>query len=187
MAGRPRWRFWARGALIAAIAGHWLGNAICDRAEYLDAGWRYTWRASLPILIQTVVVAMVIAGLGLVPDRPFGGRAHARLRGGALLATLLASQIALFLVLEGTERIIQGPFAEGGFLASGLVLELLFAIAGALVLLALGSVALRAIRSIRRLPPTARVRPRIVVPVRRVVRARVVSGPLVRRAPPLPV
>ena len=186
MRGRPPWRFWVRGALLAAIGGHWLGNVICDRGEYLGAGLDYTWRASMPLIIQTILVAMVIAAVELVPDRPTARLP--RLSTGAILRWLVISQVGLFLAFEGTERLFQADeVAAGGLFGSGFGLELVFAIVGSLVLLALGSAALRAIRSIRRRPPTAFVATRVVVPVRRIAVARVVAGPLGRRAPPLPV
>ena len=71
------------------------------------------------------------------------------------MALLIASQLVLFLVLEVSERLVQDePFADG-LLASGFLLELLFAIGSALLLACLGSAAIRAIRSLGRRRPTA--------------------------------
>jgi hypothetical protein len=61
---KPRWLFWARGTLLSAICGHWIANAVLDADQFKDAGLEYTWRASMPIVMQTVLVLVVVAFLG---------------------------------------------------------------------------------------------------------------------------
>jgi hypothetical protein len=153
MAAKPRWVFWARGTLLSALCGHWIANAILDAGQYTRAGLEYTWRASLPILVQTILVLLIVIVLGPLADR--GRRAEVlqpvvRPRRTSLLSLLATSQVALFLLLEVSERLIQREPFSGGLLASGFGFELLFAIGSALLLAGLGSVALRVIRSFRR-------------------------------------
>lgn len=152
MAGKPTWVFWARGALLSAVCGHWIANILFDAREFTRAGLEYTWRANISILIQTLVVLIVVALLG-----PLSKRRHPqnsiRHPGSTLfpsVALLITSQLVLFLVLEISERVVQNePFADG-LLASGFFLELLLAIGSALLLACLGSAAVRAIRSLGR-------------------------------------
>ena len=149
----PRWLFWARGTLLCALAGHWIGNLLFDAAEYEQAGVAFTWRALAPIALQTVVILLIVAVLGPIARRtPTPRPSRRRARPSGLLLALITSQLALFLLLEVSERVVQRePFADG-LLASGFVFELAFAIGGALLLAALGMAVIRAIRSSTRRP-----------------------------------
>jgi hypothetical protein len=106
MVGRPTWRFWVRGSLLCALGGLWVANGLLDEEQYTRAGLAYTWAASLPILVQTVVVLAIVCGVG----------AHARMREPParraalprLLGLLALSQLALFLALEVSERVAPG-------------------------------------------------------------------------------
>ena len=188
MPGRPRWRFWVRGTLIAAT---WVTRSA-------------TSSATAPIRRGGVHLHLACVAAHRDPDRPVGdgrrrSRAAARARyrssisppagrGAACGAAVRAD--GAFRSPRGDQRLLQGPFVEGDsrLFESGFILELAFAIGAALVLVALGSLAIRVIRSIRRRPPTAVLEPpRISEPVLRFVRVRVAAGPLGRRAPPLPV
>ena len=42
-----------RVALVSALVGHWIANAIADPGEYAVVGLRYEGAALRPILIQT--------------------------------------------------------------------------------------------------------------------------------------
>lgn len=159
MAAKPRWLFWARGTLLSAICGHWIANTVLDPDQYTRAGLEYTWRASLPIVIQTILILLVVLMLGPLSKRSRSAQNSpaARSFGSSLLMLLATSQLLLFLLMEVSERIVQRePFAEG-LLASGFAFELLFAIGSALLLAGLGSAALRVIRSLRRRPTTATI------------------------------
>jgi hypothetical protein len=98
---------------------------------------------------------------------------------------LTTAQLFVFSLLEVSERVVQDePFVDGLF-ASGFGFELLFALASALVLAVLGSIAIRVIRSLRRRATTVTVPdgngliPPRIPPTRTVV----VVGDV--RAPPL--
>ena len=159
MAAKPRWLFWARGTLLSAICGHWIANTVLDPDQYTRAGLEYTWGASLPIVIQTILVLLVVLMLGPLSRArsaehcPAPSRSHR----SSLLMLLATSQLLLFLAMEASERIVQSePFTDG-LLATGFAFELLFAIGSALLLVGFGSVALGVIRSNRRQPTTATI------------------------------
>lgn len=188
MASTSRWVFLARGSLLAAICGHWIANWVLDKDEYTRAGLEYTWRASIPIVVQTILVLLVVVVLGPLSARRTAtenSRAPSRSYRLNLLTLLTTSQLLLFLLLEVSERIVQRePFTDG-LLASGFALELLFAIGSALLLAGLGSVALRVIRSPRRQPTTTAIEARIGLTPESVacIRPLILVGDV--RAPPL--
>ena len=187
MAGRRTWVFWARGALLSAVCGHWIANLLFDSREFTRAGLEYTWRANISILIQTLVVLIVVALLGPLSKHR---RAQSLIRPARStlapsVGLLIASQLVLFLVLEVSERVVQNePFADG-LLASGFFLELLLAIGSALLLACLGSAAVRAIRSLGRRRATTTNQGRLDQMPRRATPAQtlIVVGDV--RAPPL--
>jgi hypothetical protein len=156
MAVKPKWVFWVRGSLLSAICGHWIANALLDSDQYTRAGLEYTWRASLPILLQTILVLFVVAMIGpLSKGHAQSSSRLIRSHPPRLVMLLGTSQFVLFLLMEVSERIVQRePFTDG-LLASGFAFELLFAIGSALLLAGLGSAALHVIRSLRRRPTTA--------------------------------
>lgn len=189
MAPKPRWLIWTRGILLSAICGHWIANWVLDQDEYAQAGLDYTWRASVPIVIQTILVLLVVLLLGPLAARWRSGsnsRPHPRTFRLPLLTWLMTSQLLLFLLLEVSERLVQRePFTEG-LLASGFVFELLFAIGSALVVAALGSVALRVMRTPRREPTAATSEDRVGSIAESLAPSRplIVVGDV--RAPPVP-
>jgi hypothetical protein len=188
MAPKSRWLIWTRGILLSAICGHWIANWVLDQDEYAQAGLEYTWRASVPIVIQTILVLLVVLLLGPLAARwrsASNSPPHPRTFRLPLLTWLVTSQLLLFLLLEVSERLAQRePFTEG-LLASGFVFELLFATGSAIIVAALGSVALRAMRTPRREPRAAASEDR----VGSIAESLVFSRPLIVvgdvRAPPL--
>jgi len=174
MSSRRSWAFWIRGTLLAAISGHAIANVLLDADQYARAGLAYSWHAYVPLAAQLVVVVAASIAVGRIAAlrRPVG-LASLKPKLAHLLAGVIASQLALFLILELTERLAQRePFVDGLF-GSSFAFELLFALAGALVLAALGAVALRLIRSLRRNPhldgamvPSTPLRPAMVRSVR---------------------
>jgi hypothetical protein len=152
MRARPRWVPWARASLLCSLLGHVVANAVLDEGQYEAAGLEYGWAASAPLLIQAILVLGVVVALGRLGRRPDASQPPPRRR--ALLAGFVSSQVLAFLMLEISERLVQHePFVEGIF-SSGFTLELAFALAAAVVLAAVGSVALRIARAIRRSMPT---------------------------------
>jgi hypothetical protein len=184
MASKPAWLFWVRGTLLSAICGHAIANALFDADEYRRAGLDYSWSAILPMVIQAFLVVGVWYVLGRIRWQPRATDLRPR-RLRRLLAALIASQVALFILLEVTERIAQrDPFAEGLFGAS-FMFELSFAVGSALVLAALGFAVLRFIKTIRRQPllvPAPHPIPLLPAVVPIVRRSRQPGG---TRAPPL--
>lgn len=178
--------FWARGALLSAICGHWIANTLFDPDQYTRAGLEYTWRASLPILLQTILVLFVVVMLGpLSKGRARSSSRRIRSHPPRLVMVLATSQLLLFLLMEVSERIVQRePFTDG-LLASGFVFELLLAIGSVLLLAGLGSAALRVIRSLRRRPTTAAIEDPVGLARRHVAPAHelIVVGDV--RAPPV--
>jgi hypothetical protein len=123
-----------------------------DAEQYAKAGIEYTWRASVPIVMQTMLILVVVALLGpLARVRRQAGTARSRrFRGPHVLALLTSAQLLVFLLLEVSERLHQRePFIDGLF-ASSFGFELLFAVGSAFVLAVLGSFAIRVVRSLRR-------------------------------------
>jgi hypothetical protein len=183
----PRWAFWARATLACAICGHWIANAVLDRGQYTEVGLEYTWRASIPILVQTALVMLAVIAVGPLARRMGtpGTRDSDRPRRSSLLTLLLASQLLLFLAMEVSERIVQRePFTEG-LLASGFVFELAFAIGSALVLGVLGSIAIRIARVVRRRPAATPIEDSLGLSPRHGVVARPVLVVGSVRAPPI--
>ncbi|HYG73176.1 MAG TPA: hypothetical protein VEC15_12950 [Actinomycetota bacterium] len=147
----PRWVRWARASLLVALAGHGLANVFLDEEQFVRAGLEYTWLASVPLLVQSIVLAAVVASLG-----PLARRSHRRpsipdrVRISRRFAVFAVSQLALFLVLELTERLAQRePFVDG-LLGSGFSLELVFALVSAALLAAMASVTAHVIAAVRR-------------------------------------
>lgn len=183
------WVFWVRGPLLSAICGAWVAHVLFDPDEYLHAGLRFTWRASVPIFVQTLLLLLVVASLGPLSR----ARSHTnagparRLKLPQLLLLLATSQLTLFLLMEVSERLVQRePFTDGLF-ASGFVLELMFALGSALVLTLLGSVALRVIGSLPRRSVSVTLRDHIDPVTELFVRTRHVICEGDPRAPPLAV
>jgi hypothetical protein len=134
--------------LLCALAGHLVANALLDEGQYVRAGLEYTWRASFPALIQAIVILAIAAALGPASRRLDRSRSGTPMRGS--LTVFATSQVLLFLTLELTERVIQRqPFAEGLF-GSDFTLELVLALACALVLAVCAALAIRFVRSVRR-------------------------------------
>lgn len=153
MSPRRSRAFWIRGTLLAAISGHAIANVLLDADQYARAGLAYSWHAYVPLAAQLVVIVAASVAVGRIAAlrRPVGPvRLKPRL--AYVLATVVLSQLALFLILELTERLAQRePFIDG-LVGSSFAFEFLFAVIGALVLAAVGAVALRLIRSLRRNP-----------------------------------
>jgi hypothetical protein len=177
---RTPWLPWARAALACALFGHVAGNVVFDEREFAQAGVRYRWAASEPLVAQAAVVLLAIALLGPLARRASSARRPPARR--RLIAAFVASQLIVFAVLESTERLAQAePFSRGLF-ASLFVPELLVAVAVAVTLAVLASIAVRIARSTRRTdrgvelcdrtPPVPRsIAPRIVAPLALAVRA----------------
>jgi hypothetical protein len=146
-----------------------------------------TARASVPILVQTVLVAIAVVAIGPLSghNREEASRQPARLRRSSLLTLLATSQLILFLLLEVSERVVQHELFMEGLLTSGFGFELVFAIGAALLLGVLGSIVIRVIRVARRRPTTARIEGRIGLIPQRVAPAHLVIVVGGVRAPPL--
>lgn len=189
MAARPTWVFWTRGTLVSAICGHWLANSVLDPDQYSRAGLEYTWRASLPLVAQTVLVLVAIVMVGAAPahQRPKEHRRRPRFSTSRLLSLVATSQLLLFLLLEVSERVYQRePFTEGLF-GQVFALELLIALISSLLLTGLGSIARRVIRSLFSRPTGVPITDRIGPITRRIAPtlALIVVGD-VRAPPPVP-
>ena len=157
MHGGDLFLLWARGALLAALGGHWLGNLLLDEGRYVDEGLSHAAPASLPILVQSIVVAAIVLLLRpqVLHASPRIQLAVQRLTPARAVAWLIAVQVGLFIFLEGSERIAHGEAFSGGTFSSGFFVELALALAIALVLTAIGMVAARAIGAPRRRRPTS--------------------------------
>ena len=181
------WVFWARGSLLCALAGHWFANVVFDADQYSRAALEYSWRASVPLLVQTIAIAGIVLSLGRVvasrtsdPPHPEG----CGLRTSRLLALVMASQLVLFVLLEVSERIYQREPFTAGLLTEGFSAELIIAVGLSALLIALGHAALRAIRSLRRHPTPPAIQDRLGAIVHEApsVHALIVVGDV--RAPP---
>jgi hypothetical protein len=152
-----------RVALMSALVGHWIANAIADPIEYASVGLRYDADALRPILFQSILAGVLLVSLTMAARLRVTRRlSHRMLEGPRLpLAALLATmQICLFVVMEITERIALGEtYARafhGGVLDAGFGIELVIAIASALALVALAMAVTRVVRSLLGRTPTAR-------------------------------
>jgi hypothetical protein len=157
-----------RAALVTALAGHWIANSIADPIEYASVGLRYEGAALRPIILQSVIVALLIGLLTLGPRLRLPQRWIDR--GSSLTRTelallLIGSQIGLSGLMELTERLALGAAYttafRTGFLDVGFGVELLIAIVSALLLVAL---AIGVARAIRALLPRARTRTNVDEP-----------------------
>jgi hypothetical protein len=144
-----------RVALVSALIGHWIANAIADPLEYASVGLRYEGAALRPIAFQTAAVLAALIVLTVVRRLHPGRRLAAprRLTSRTALTLMLTGlQMGVFGAMEVTERLALGEtYAaafHGGILDGGFVLELVVAIASALVLVALAIAVTRAVRSI---------------------------------------
>jgi hypothetical protein len=184
-----------RAALVSALVGHWIANAIADPLEYASVGLRYEGEAFRPIAFQTAAVLVALIGLTIAPRLRVRWRLDAPplVSSKAALTLLLTSlQVALFGVMEISERIALGEsYAaafRGGILDGGFALELVVAIASALVLVALAIVVTRAVKSIltrsRERPPSREPVQHAEAPFVRPVLILAGSGGM--RAPPIP-
>jgi hypothetical protein len=182
------WVFWARGSLLCALAGHWLANVVFDDDQYSRAALEYSWRASVPLLIQTIAIVGIVLSLGrvaasLASGLPRPGRSG--IRTPRLLALVMASQVVLFVLLEVSERIYQREPFTAGLLAEGFSAELIIAVGLSALLIVLGHAAIRAIRSLRRhpIPPVLQDRLGAIGHEAPPVHALIVVGDV--RAPPV--
>jgi hypothetical protein len=150
----PRWVRWARASLLVALTGHAIANVFLDEEQFVRAGVEYTWMGSVPLLVQALVLGVVVASLGPLARRsrrrPSTSGPVRTVRTVRRFAASAGSQLALFLVLELTERLAQSePFVEG-LLGSGFSLELIFALVSAALLAAIATLTARVIDALRR-------------------------------------
>ena len=144
-----------RAALASALAGYWVANAIADPREYEAVGLRYEGAALVPILAQTAVVSLVLCLTGIASwwwNRRNGESRSFNLRPAAICGCLVVFQIGAFTVMETVERVWLGEsYAaafKGGVFDLGFLIELLIAIASALLLVALMRAMARVVRAI---------------------------------------
>jgi hypothetical protein len=157
-----------RVALVSALVGHWIANAIADPGEYASVGLPYEGAALRPISIQTALVALAIVAITLAHRLGFRRR-RARVDHPSTIALtlmLVALQTTLFAAMEITERLSIGEaYAaafRGGILGRGFAVELVVAIATALLLVGIAIGVRRIVRAILMSP---RTRPAVGPPV----------------------
>jgi hypothetical protein len=133
-----------RAALVTALAGHWIANSIADPIEYASVGLRYDGAALRPIILQSVIVALLVGLLTLASRLRLPQRwihRDSSLTRTELALLLLGAQIGLSGLMEMTETLaLGGAYAAAfrtGFLDVGFGVELLIAIVSALLLVAL--------------------------------------------------
>jgi hypothetical protein len=151
----------ARGLAVAGMAGvgillaHWLAylvavpNAALRSAVLAHTGHAY-WGVAVKGASAFAVVA-VAAMLARIVGWSLPG-ADPGLRFGALVARLAALQVGVFAAMEVAERIaahVPVTTDLGATFALGIGLQVLVALAGALLLVWLGRVAVRLVRAIR--------------------------------------
>lgn len=177
-------RFWVRGTLLTAIAGHGISNLVFDADQYERVGSVATWSAHLPLLAQTVLVAIAICVVGRRGGAP--APITSGIGRGALLIALTAAQLGLFLLFETSERLIQRTPFEDGIFGSGFTLELVLAVGAALLLFAIGAALAGIARTLRRQPARRRMEAeRLAPPIHRRPTSRPAGSPGDGRAPPL--
>jgi hypothetical protein len=182
---RPSWVGWARASLALAFVGHAAANVLFDEREFAAAGIRYRWVASEPLLVQGLIVLLLIAAAGPLARR-IGPTARRTTSRRSLLAAAAGTHLTIFLALEITERLAQDEPFVGGLFASLFVPELVFALASALVLAVLASLAVRIARSIRRGERTTVITDTVMVRARSVAPRMAVALAVGERAPPSP-
>ncbi|MEX0992242.1 MAG: hypothetical protein WD004_08260 [Actinomycetota bacterium] len=138
-----------QAALVSTLAGAWAANLLYDEQEYVRAGIRPGTSIHLPIMVQTMIILGVVLFLrhgqrvSSGPSRPTTVRAFRHVAG------LTGFQVAVFLAMELSERLVVGPPSRGslieGLLESSLVMELVVAVISAVLLTPLASAAVRMI------------------------------------------
>jgi uncharacterized membrane protein len=181
-----------RAALVSALIGHWIANAIADPIEYASVGLRYEGEAFRPILFQTAIVVIAVLVMTLASRLRPRRRLDLDLAGSrAVLTVVLATiQLVSFTAMEITERLALGEgytaaFRSGVF-DGGFAVELIVAIVSALLLVAL---AIALTRVVQAFFSGSRRRSAVVEPVRHIEtpfvrRVLILAGSGGMRAPP---
>jgi hypothetical protein len=138
--------FLVRAATVTALTGHWIANALFDRDQYEEATEQLLSRLDDPMLVQAAVGVLLIAAL-TIWDRHRGATSCWRPGGLLGVLALAAFQLAVFVALEGSERLaIEAVAGEQTTIAPfevGFVAELLVAVGAALVFSVVGEAARR--------------------------------------------
>jgi hypothetical protein len=146
-----------RAALLTALAGHWIADAIFDREQYAGATPEVLGALNDPILVQTVLVLIASAALtvcGYRRRREGAASLFASLGRTHLLGVLVGAQLLLFVGMEATERLSidvlhQEESISVGVFGTGFAAELVVAIGTALALALLGEATARFVGRLR--------------------------------------
>jgi hypothetical protein len=142
-----------RVAIVTALFGHWLANALFDREQYTGAGPYILGRLDEPILVQGGL-ALIALTILTIRDRRRGAGSFLDGLGRARLVLLLVGiQLALFVGMEATERMaieaIAGERTDVGVFGTGFLPEFVVAIGSALLLAMLGEATKRILDLLR--------------------------------------
>jgi hypothetical protein len=148
-----------RIGIVTALFGHWLANALFDRDQYTGAAPDILGRLDEPILVQAGL-ALIALTIMTIRDRRRGPGSFLDGFGRAQMVVLLVGiQLALFVGMEGTERlaieVIAGERADVGVFGTGFLAEFVVAIGSALLLAMLGEVTKRILDLLREEEVTA--------------------------------
>jgi hypothetical protein len=148
-----------RVAILTALLGHWLANALFDRDQYTGAGPLILDRLDEPILVQTGLALAALAILTFRDRRRGPGSFLAGLGRPQIVLLLVGIQLVLFVGMEATERlaieVIAGERADVGVFGTGFLAEFVVAIGSALLLAMLGEATKRILDLLREEEVTA--------------------------------
>jgi hypothetical protein len=144
-------------AVLTAVTGHWVANALFDRDEYAGAGADVVGRLHDPAIVQSAI-ALVIIGVLASWDRVRSRRGRVHVLAGIgpnqLVLILLGVQVFLFVALEASERMVIETLSTVPTgvepLGAGFVSELIVAIGSAILLAVLCEATARIVASLRR-------------------------------------
>jgi hypothetical protein len=142
-----------RVAIVTALVGHWLANALFDRDQYTDAGPLILGRLDEPILVQTGLALIAVAILTIRGRRREAWSFFAGFGRVRMVLLLVGIQLALFVGMEATERlaieVIAGERTDVGVFGTGFLAEFVVAIGSALLLAMLGEATKRILDLLR--------------------------------------
>lgn len=143
-----------RAAIVSALLGHWLANALFDREQYAGAGSEILGRLDEPFLVQAALAFAAVVLLTIRDRRRRGAGSFLPGIGRVqMVALLVGVQLVLFVGMETTERlaidVIAGERADVAVFGTGFLAEFAVAIGSALLLALLGETSKRILELLR--------------------------------------
>ncbi len=177
-----------RAAILSALLGHWIANALFDRYQYAGAGPALLDRLDDPMLVQAALGLIAVIALTIRSRHREATTVTRGLNRGSLALLLVGVQLVLFIGMEGSERLtidaIAGDHTGVGPFEVGFFAELVVAVGSALILAFVGEAAKRFLGRLRGTELSAPTREASFLPPGHAPAARMLAGAGGVRAPP---